>query len=300
MAAQLLYSGTCGGCSWEINDAGLLRIYPINGVEGTLSSGTNPSDWPWDSYRESVKKVIVENGVKGNSRCGGIFYYTRNCIEMDLSNFDTSSVTNMQAMFYYCNSLTSLDLSGFDTSSVTDMRHMFSICNSLTSLDLSNFDTSSVTSMQSMFYSCNSLTSLDLSNFDTSSVTNMQYMFASYNGEPRPLPKLSKIVLGNTFKFVGSNHYFINTNWIKTFNVDGSATNSTTEYTGTEIALLTSTTIPSIGGTWKRMCTMNLVYIYDNAGEFSPYQVLINDGSDWNQYIPYIYTESGWEIYSGQ
>ena len=44
---------------------------------------------------------------------------------------------------------------------------------------------------------------------------------------------------------------------------------------------------------------MGLVYICDHAEEFSPYQVLIYDGSDWNQYIPYICTESGWEVYSG-
>lgn len=41
------------------------------------------------------------------------------------------------------------------------------------------------------------------------------------------------------------------------------------------------------------------VYIYDNTGYFSPYQVLIYDGSDWNQYIPCIYTEFGWEVCSG-
>ena len=47
---------------------------------------------------------------------------------------------------------------------------------------------------------------------------------------------------------------------------------------------------------WK---PSGLVYIHDNIGEYNPYQVLINDGSGWNQYIPYIYTESGWEVYSG-
>lgn len=41
------------------------------------------------------------------------------------------------------------------------------------------------------------------------------------------------------------------------------------------------------------------VYICNNNGDFSPYQVLIYDSSGWNQYIPYIYTESGWEVYSG-
>lgn len=48
--------------------------------------------------------------------------------------------------------------------------------------------------------------------------------------------------------------------------------------------------------TWK---IKGQVYICDKLDGFSPYKVLIYDGSDWNQYVPYIYTYSGWEIYSG-
>jgi surface protein len=60
----------------------------------------------------------------------------------------------MMWMFSGCSSLVSLDLSGFDTSSVTDMRSMFYGCSSLSSLDLSCFDTSSVTNMMCMFDGC--------------------------------------------------------------------------------------------------------------------------------------------------
>ncbi len=99
---------------------------------------------------------------------------------LDLSNFDTSSVTNMRAMFSGCSSLTNLNLKNFDTSNVTDMSYMFSSFSSLTTLDLSNFNTSNVTNMYWMFNRCSSLTALDLSNFNTSKVTNMGGMFA-YN-----------------------------------------------------------------------------------------------------------------------
>ncbi len=60
-------------------------------------------------------------------------------------------------MFGSCTSLTSLDLSNFNTSNVTNMNGMFGSCTSLTSLDLSNFDTSKVTSMINMFNGCTSL-----------------------------------------------------------------------------------------------------------------------------------------------
>ncbi|EJQ4651337.1 BspA family leucine-rich repeat surface protein, partial [Listeria monocytogenes] len=97
--------------------------------------------------------------------------------KLDVSNFDTSSVTNMQLMFYGSYNLEELDVSNFDTSSVTNMQLMFGGCKSLEELDVSTFDTSSVTNMRGVFAECNSLGELDLSTFDTSSATTMQIMF---------------------------------------------------------------------------------------------------------------------------
>lgn len=99
--------------------------------------------------------------------------------ELDLSHFDTSKVTDMMSVFQDCQNLVSLDLSGFNTSQVTDMSHMFYDCLSLTSLDVSSFDTSNVTGMMDMFGHCSSLTSLNVSSFDTSKVEDMYGMFYS-------------------------------------------------------------------------------------------------------------------------
>lgn len=98
---------------------------------------------------------------------------------LDLSNFDTSNVTTMYGMVYLPNSLTSINVSSFDTSKVTMMGYTFSYCLELKSLDVSNFDTSKVIYMGAMFSGCRRLTSLNLSNFDTSQVVEgMDYMFA--------------------------------------------------------------------------------------------------------------------------
>src|SRR5574344_238285 len=102
-----------------------------------------------------------------------MFYECESLINVDVSNFNTSKVTNMGGLFYYCKSLTSLDVSNFDTSYVTDMSQMFDYCTSLTSLDLSTFDTSKVANMSNMFDSCSSLTKLDVTNFNTSNVVDM-------------------------------------------------------------------------------------------------------------------------------
>lgn len=64
---------------------------------------------------------------------------------------------NASHMFDNDGYLTSLDLSNLDTSKVTNMGYMFRSCISLTSLNLGNFDTSKVTKMDWVFYNCPSL-----------------------------------------------------------------------------------------------------------------------------------------------
>ena len=104
-------------------------------------------------------------------------FYNCKVEELNISDFNTSNVTNIQSMFNGCNSLTSLDLSNFNISKVTNMYFMFNGCSSMTELNISNFNTGNVTSMYAMFNNCNSLKSIDVSNFDTSKVTIMQSMF---------------------------------------------------------------------------------------------------------------------------
>lgn len=92
-----------------------------------------------------------------------------------------NNVTSFYQMFQGCNFLESIDLSNFDTSKVTDMTYMFdnTFFNVLApaSINFSNFDTSKVTNMDYMFVHCRGLTTLDLSSFDTSKVWGMLGMF---------------------------------------------------------------------------------------------------------------------------
>ena len=106
-----------------------------------------------------------------------MFNGMRNLTTLNLSNFNTSNVTNMGGMFFNMTNLTAFNFSNFDTSKVTDMGSMFYGVSSLTTLDLSNFDTSQVTIMGGMFFNMANLTTLNLSNFDTSNVTDMRSMF---------------------------------------------------------------------------------------------------------------------------
>ena len=58
-----------------------------------------------------------------------MFYMTQKLESLDLSNFDTSSATNMAGMFIYCISLKEVKTgSRFVTTNVTDMSKMFQQC----------------------------------------------------------------------------------------------------------------------------------------------------------------------------
>ena len=153
----------------------------------------DPTDKTAYYYTEPEKVYL-------NRYSNSMFSDMSSLTSLDLSNFDTSSVTDMSYMFDGMSSLTSLDLSNFDTSEVaymdwmfgrmsslislsnfntsgaSYMRDMFNGVSSLTSLKISHFSRY-LTRMDGMFDGMSSLTSLDLSNFDTASATDMNFMF---------------------------------------------------------------------------------------------------------------------------
>ena len=116
---------------------------------------------PWYENKDSIKTVSFKDIIKPVSTACW-FYGCRNLTNVDITNLDTSAVTDMACMFSWCISLKSLDVSSFDTKSVTSMGRMFENCSSLKSLDLSSFNTSAVTNMALMFNYSNALETLTL------------------------------------------------------------------------------------------------------------------------------------------
>ena len=94
-----------------------------------------------------------------------MFYGCINLITIDVSEWDTSRVTNMSCMFYVCNKIKVLDLSNWNTNKVINMSYMFQGCNNLTTIYVSKYNeetgtgwtTSSVTNSDSMFANCTKL-----------------------------------------------------------------------------------------------------------------------------------------------
>lgn len=168
------YTENGNNITWVIDANGKLTVTGTGDFADPLNY--DHSRAPWYDRRDEVKSAVVN--VTGMQNASNMFIECHNLTNLDLSNFNTSNVTDMAFMFHGCDQLISLDLSSFNTSQVTNMYGMFNNCLQLTSLDLSNFDTSLVINMGWMFNNCHQLSRLDLSNFDTSQVTDMGYMFS--------------------------------------------------------------------------------------------------------------------------
>ena len=126
------YRGTCGNCTWEINNEGQLTIAPIEGTDGKLAEFENywyiADQFGWLDHGDKIFTATIEPGVTAPKSCAGMFSRCTSLTEINLSNFNTENVTTITGMFSDCTSLTTLDLSNFNTENVTSMRTMFSSC----------------------------------------------------------------------------------------------------------------------------------------------------------------------------
>ena len=115
---------------------------------------------PFNYYHKfkSKGKYIIKYSFKTNLKSTCLLF--RECeliTKINLSNFNTNSVSIMKSMFSGCSSLTNIDLTNINTNNVTNMWGMFDCCSSLTNIDLSNFNTNKVTDMRCLFFGCSKL-----------------------------------------------------------------------------------------------------------------------------------------------
>lgn len=159
---------------WNIPGASSLP-----GISGTVSSG---STFTFTLNSEAVT-VPVSNGSWVYNIPSSTHVYNINFVNstvltsLDLSQLDTSEITNFSNMFEGCSNLTSLDLRTFDTSGAYYFNDMFNGCTKLTSVNLSGWDTSNSTHWMRMFKDCTSLRNIDISHFDATYTQNITGMF---------------------------------------------------------------------------------------------------------------------------
>ncbi|MCT6891834.1 MAG: BspA family leucine-rich repeat surface protein, partial [Lactobacillus sp.] len=124
---------------------GLKISYNQKSHEVTIPSGTITNPQPLRIANgidpNEIKSIKFEGKLTINDSAYALFSDLPKLEKIDLTNVDTSNVTNMDLLFAFCSSLKEVD--GItDTANVTSMGAMFHGCSSLTNLDLSHFNTS--------------------------------------------------------------------------------------------------------------------------------------------------------------
>lgn len=126
--------GTYENVIWVIDKVGKLTISGTgefaaisNRCDCEESEQVNILDWA--KYSEQV--LSAEVNLSGCKDASFLFKDMTNLVSVNLCNFDTSNVTNMEDMFCGCESLKEIDLSGFKTSKVTNMKKSFADVNLL-------------------------------------------------------------------------------------------------------------------------------------------------------------------------
>lgn len=153
-----------------------------------------------------------------NASTCSFMFVDSNVPEIDLTEFDTTNVVDMDYMFLEANlgdclSLVSstitqantpdrnililntegvttmsgmfkdckvkhLDLRNLRTNNVTDFSNMFCSCNDLIDLNVDGFDTSQAKDFHGMFQGCIKLTQLSVKHFNVGNVLHMSYLFS--------------------------------------------------------------------------------------------------------------------------
>ena len=133
----------------------------IRGVHAMFTGSTNPT-------------LDLSQFDTSNMTDLGYMFESSFTKEVNFGNMDTSKVVVFSRMFQ--NSyIEKLDLSNFDTSKAHQMDYMFHNSKA-TEIDVSSFNTSTVMYMNNMF-SYTKAKTLDVSGFDTTNVNNMSSMF---------------------------------------------------------------------------------------------------------------------------
>lgn len=120
-----------------------------------------------------------------------MFYDCNRLSTVGITSWNVRKVTTTRGMLYGT-PITSLDLSAWNTDSLTNIRYMFGYCTKLTSLDLSGWDTSNVTDMYGLFANCTSLAGLKLGDrWNMGNVTDTTWMFS---GDRKLASTIARIV----------------------------------------------------------------------------------------------------------
>lgn len=166
----------------DFNDAGI----EIGQTTSVGISSTLTKNLVSQSIAFAISKTSGEynNKVIATDNDWSSVFASSGLVNADLSNLDTSNITNMKYLFAYNKGLKTVGiLSEWDTGHVSDMASMFYETSALQSAgNIGKWNTRNVTSMNMMFTESD-VSTKTIGHWNTSKVVDMGYMFHSYKGE---------------------------------------------------------------------------------------------------------------------
>jgi len=161
------YSGTGGEGEYTI------KMTPTTGTVGIKGI-------KFDDRGDDQKMLRVENWGSINIDQNAAFEGCSNltCTAPDVP-FEFTTLPSF--IFNGCSSLTSLDVTRWDTSTMTNIGFMFVDNTNLSDFDPSGWDVSNVTNMNSIFKNCKNM-DFSLGDWDLSSATNVKFIFRNTTG----------------------------------------------------------------------------------------------------------------------
>ena len=129
------------------------------------------NSWGGQKKDEDIRKVVFDPSFanyKLLTSTAGWFYNCTNLTEIEhLDYLNTENITSMYAMFAECGGLTSLDLSNFKTDNVTNIDLMLYNCTALQTIYVTgNWNMDKVTDSEYMFANCLSLVGQEGTKYD--------------------------------------------------------------------------------------------------------------------------------------
>ena len=154
----------------------------IDGTENFIFLKLNPRPKMTSilSYKAENQKIVFEWDSEPYYNCSHMFANLPALIEIDLSEFNSKYISDMNCMFCNCTNLTYVNFGKFNASLVESMENMFYNCEKLTSINFDEFyDVSSLINMYNMFGNCLKLKTLNLSSFYNNNYINGAYLFSN-------------------------------------------------------------------------------------------------------------------------
>lgn len=193
------------GVPWELYENGYLLFKPEPGKD-TLSNNGSMS-WKND-YTEQIKAIGFDKEIYFPEYSANLFQRIPNLEYFDGHNVNTSLVKNIAGLFSYNFNLKKImNISDWNTSNVENMEGLFFENKQLERLDLSNWNVLKVKKITFMFAATDNIKEINVLNWDTSNI-DFSKQYDVFNSSGVEELNLSKWIIkspNNSY-----NHSFLN------------------------------------------------------------------------------------------